>query len=181
MLYGEKVRLRALESTDIERMQRWVNELDGLVSSLTIPHLRNRKELEKSIDQRENGSQYMAIETTDGRNIGLLQIHGIDWVHRHAEVTLMIGEPDYRGRGFEEDALRVAAGYAFRVLNMQRLGASLVGENERLKKVYETAGFKVEGRRDDFYWAGDRYLDQVLLRMLAHEFRKPQSVQANAG
>jgi len=179
MLYGDKVRLRALEEADVEVMQRWLNELEGLMTTQAVPHLRAKRELEQGLKERSNDAQQMAVETTDGRPIGLVQLNEIDWVHRHAELNLLIGEPDHRGRGFEEDAIRTVGGYAFRVLNLHRLGVSLVGESERARRYYEACGFKFEGRRENFYWAVDRYLDAVQLRLLAHEFRKPQVPQGD--
>lgn len=177
MLYGDKVRLRALEDADVEVMQRWVNELEGLATTRDVPHLRSKKELDQGLKERSNDAQQMVVETMDGRPIGLVQLKDVDWVHRHAELNLLIGESDHRGRGFEEDSIRTMAAYAFRVLNMHRVGVSLVGESERVRRYYEACGFKFEGRREDFYWAGDRYLDAVQLRLLAHEFHKPQGPQ----
>lgn len=170
MLFGEKIRLRAVEPGDVQIMQRWLNDLEGLLSARSVPQLRSRKELEKGLDARDTAGQQMAIETLDGRHIGLAQIRDIDWVHRHADLEILIGEADYRGRGFEEDTIRVMAGYAFRVLNLHRLGATLAGDSDRLRKAFEGCGFQVEGRREDYYWASDRYLDQVQVRLLAHEF-----------
>lgn len=174
MLFGDKVRLRALEETDVPTMQRWLNELEGLVSSNSVPHLRSLRELERTLESQPAEAQQMAVETGDGRHIGIVQIKDIDWVNRHADLALITGEADYRSRGFEEDAIRLAAGYAFRVLNLHRLGVVLVGDSERTRKPYEACGFKEEGRRDDYYWAGDRYLDQIQMRLLAYEFRRPQ-------
>lgn len=160
-----------MEEADAEVMQRWVNDLEGKVILQAIPRLRSKKETLAKGDHRE--TQEFMVETTDGRPIGLLQIFDIDWVHRHAEVNLLIGEPDHRGRGFEEDAIRVAASMAFRVLNLHRLGTSLVADNDRVRKVYEACGFKLEGVRESYCWVGDRYQDQVLYRLLAFEHRRP--------
>lgn len=169
MLFGDKVKLRAIEPADAELMQRWLNDVEGMVSNQGVPHLLSRKELERMGSGRPAEVQDMAVETTDGRTIGLLLLQGLNWVHRHADLSLLIGEADYRWRGLEEDTVRVACGYCFRVLNLHRVGVALVGENEGLRAVFEACGFKVEGRRENYYWVGDRYLDQVLLRLLAHE------------
>lgn len=167
MLLGEKVRLRALEESDAEVVQRWLNDVESITSSQAIPRLRSQKEFQASLRSRSPESQQMAVESLDGRLIGLAQLHGVDWVHRRAEVTVMVGEPDYRGRGFEEDALRLVTRFAVRVLHLHRLGAVTIGEDERLRKVYEAAGFEVEGRRERYYWNGSGYVDQIMYRYLA--------------
>lgn len=182
MLEGEKIRLRAIEFSDGERVQRWVNEGGALMTG-RAPVVISKKALEKlyerSLTVEATPTRVeMAVDTHDGRNIGLVQIDNIDWVHRHGSLYVLIGEPDYRGRGFEEDAIRTVAAYGFRLLHLNRLSAGVIGEGNRMQKCLENAGFRVEGKNEAYYWSGTRYEDRVCLRLLASEFER-SNAEAN--
>jgi RimJ/RimL family protein N-acetyltransferase len=174
LLEGERIRLRAVEFSDGERIQRWINEAEALMFG-RAPRALSKKALEKLYEKSTNALEpsptnvEFAVETLDGRHIGLLQISDVEWVHRHAVVFVLLGEPDYKWRGYEEEALRLAAGYAFRLLNLNRLSAGVIGEENRMRKCLEAAGFKYEGRNEASFWIGDRYADRLLFRLLAAE------------
>lgn len=178
MLEGEKIRLRAVELSDGERVQRWLNEADIQMAG-RVPRALSKKALEKLYEKSINALDAapstieMAVDTHDGRHIGLVQVADIDWVHRHGELHILLGEPDYKWRGFEEITIALVAAYAFRMLNLNRLSASVIGQGNRMQKCFEEAGFKVEGMKEQFWWSGEGYENEVCLRLLARDFRNP--------
>lgn len=181
MLEGERIRLRAVELSDAERMQRWLNE-GGAQWSGKGPRVLSRRALEKLYEKSAEietapRAVELAVETHDGRHIGLVQVTEIDWVNRHATLNLLIGEPDYRWRGYEETAMRLMAGYAFRFLNLNRLAVGLSSENLRMQRCLEAVGFRVEGRMEAFWWSGARYEDRLCMRLLADEYEAGEASQ----
>lgn len=183
VLEGERIRLRAVELADAERMQRWLND-PGVQWTGRGPRVLSRKALEKMYEKSTDAEiaprvVEMAVETHDGRHIGMVQVTDIDWVHRHATVNLLVGEADYKWRGFEEVALRLAGEYAFRLMNLNRLAAGVAGDNHRMQKCLEIAGFRVEGRMEAYWWTGTRYEDRICMRLLAQEYGAAGAQGAN--
>jgi RimJ/RimL family protein N-acetyltransferase len=85
---------------------------------------------------------------------------------------LWIGRP-YWDRGYGTDAVRVLCRFAFREMNLQRVGLSVYDINPRGVRAYEKVGFKEEGRRRRGHFADGRYVDVIVMGLLAEELIEP--------
>ena len=52
-----------------------------------------------------------------------------------------MNNPQYRGKGYGKEMLRLAVKYAFEITNVQAVQLNVFLENERAKKCYESVGF----------------------------------------
>ena len=65
-------------------------------------------------------------------------------------MIVCIGEPEFRGRGYATDALRLLLAFAWHDLNLHRVTARAFANNERATGTYRRACFREEGRmRED--------------------------------
>lgn len=174
MIEGAKTVLRAVDVADGERLQRWVNESGFFTGPGGVPGAYSRKAAESWLLQaganRDPVSRAFAVDTNDRRPIGLARVYDIDWVDRRCAISLLIGEPDYRGRGYEEDALRLLAGYLFRQLNLNRLELWATADESTLTEAARAAGLVEEARLAEYTFVGGRYVDRICFRMLARDF-----------
>lgn len=174
MLEGQKTVLRAVEEKDAERVQRWVNAAEPGLWPVPVPGAFSRKSQESWLMQagtgRDASARVFAVDTPDARQVGVVQVYGIDWVHRRARVALLIGEPDYRGRGHEEDALRTVLAFAFQRLNLNRVEAWLPAGVPDIIAAYARAGFIEEGRLADYLFVRGQYAEAAVMRVLARDF-----------
>ena len=46
-----------------------------------------------------------AIKTTD-KHIGNIKLGPINWIHRYGDISLLIGDKDYWGKGIATEAIR---------------------------------------------------------------------------
>ena len=67
--------------------------------------------------------------------------------------------------------VEVTRDFAFEVLKLHRLELDVFSFNPRARRVYEKAGFKVEGVLRDAVKDGDRYADDILMAILEDEWR----------
>jgi RimJ/RimL family protein N-acetyltransferase len=106
-------------------------------------------------------------DRADQRLLGYLQFTNIQPASRTAEIGILIGEEQDRGRGAGEAALRIALEYGWRDLNLQRVTLYIFGANPRAVRAYEKVGFEVEGvlRRGAF--VGGAYVDVTVMGVLA--------------
>ena len=61
-------------------------------------------------------------------------------------------------------------GWAFRHLNLHRIELSVEPDNEAAIRVYEQAGFTLEGRRREHHYDDGCYKDEQILGILRREF-----------
>ena len=100
----------------------------------------------------------------DGTLIGNIHLMKITWRHRHAELGYLVGEREHWGKGHATEAVELAIGYAFHELNLEKVWATVIVENEASRRALENNGFRkcalfrrdryVEGRWHDL-WVGE--------------------------
>ena len=78
----------------------------------------------------------------DGRHVGNVNLRAIDWIHRHAEVGILIGDRTVWHRGVASTAVILVIRYA-RFLGLRRLWAGTCGEPAR--DFFLHLGWSLEG------------------------------------
>ncbi|MEM8980379.1 MAG: GNAT family protein [Pseudomonadota bacterium] len=86
-----------------------------------------------------------------------------------------IGE-SYARQGFMREALVAITHYAFTELNLSRLEAACLPENEASRGVLETAGFKYEGVAQSYLQINGRWRNHVLYANLRNDRRGKTTV-----
>ena len=105
------------------------------------------------------------------RLVGTCQLHSIHPVHRSAELQIRIGEQDARRRGFGLAATRRLLAIGFGELDLHRVYLHMLATNEAARRLYERAGFRVEGVQREAACIEDAWVDVTLMAILASEFR----------
>lgn len=82
----------------------------------------------------------------DGRPIGVVGLTDIDRENQQAELFIMIGEADFRGKGIGQQAVKHIVHYAFTTLGLHRVGLHVSANNVAAIACYRKAGFQEEGR-----------------------------------
>jgi len=171
MLFGEKVRLRAIERDDIPRFVKWLNDPEVkqyLTMFWPLSHAEEERWFEKQLD--DQNSRVFAIETEDGTHIGNIGLHDIDWKNRKATLGIFIGEKDYWNRGYGTDAIKTLLRFAFEELNLNRVQLSVLDFNARAIRCYEKCGFITEGRLRQTLFRNGRYHDELRMAVLREEW-----------
>jgi len=110
-------------------------------------------------------------------HIGNIKLDYIDWIHRRGEIGIMIGEKEYWGKGFGEEAIRGICEFAFRELNLMRVTAGCYAHNHGSRRSFDKAGFTVEGIYRKHIWCNGEWNDEVLMGLLKYEYQ-PHSLPA---
>ncbi len=175
MIEGKKVRIRAVEQTDLDEIMKWVNDpevIDNLLMRYPISRYLEEKWLEKALDTSDMRNKAFAIETKEGVYLGGIGLHKINWENRSAEVGIVIGKKEYWGKGYGTDAMLAILEFAFNHMNLHRVYLQVYDFNARGIKSYEKCGFKKEGvLRDDRFSRG-QYHDTIIMGILKEEFKK---------
>lgn len=164
------VTLSALVAEDSDLLFGWINERDLVILSAPFrPVARAEHDLWfQRIRQREDVRIFGIRE--DGRLVGTCQLHSIHPVHRSAELQIRIGEPDARGRGVGTMATARLLEFGFHELALHRIYLHVLATNAAACRLYERAGFRVEGRQLQAACIEGVWVDVVLMAILAAEF-----------
>ena len=175
MIIGKRVRLRALSKKDLPFYIEWLNDPEVLVGlSIYLPLSMEMEEkwfariLELPAEEHP-----MTIEAQENENwfpIGNCGFFGIDWRVRSAEFGIFIGNKQYWGRGYGQDAIRLLLTHGFGTLNLNRIFLKVYEHNKRAIRAYEKIGFVREGRLREAHFYQGKYRDVFIMGMLRGEW-----------
>ncbi len=179
MIYnGKLVRLRPPEKEDVPRFVQWLSnpELRYYVTVRYISEALEQRWFDSLIPATSGAAPdrlHFVIETLEEVGpIGVVGLEDINWRDRNAEFGIIVGEPDFWGKGFGSDALRTILEVGFCWFNLHRIFLHVVAENTRAIRSYEKCGFTHEGHLRDAVFIDGAYHDLLLMSVLASEFVK---------
>jgi [ribosomal protein S5]-alanine N-acetyltransferase len=153
---------------DLESLFVWLN--DAHSAKLDLPYrpldsIAFQQWLERT--PQEASQILFAIRTADtARAIGFVLFRNFQPVYQVADLGVRIGAEDDRGRGYGARAVRLALDYAWKVLNLHRVGLNVLAHNQRAIASYHRAGFATEGRLREAAFIDGRWCDVVLMGAL---------------
>jgi RimJ/RimL family protein N-acetyltransferase len=167
---SEKVYLRALEKTDLERMYRWHNDrhlfamLGGTFRFVSRHAEQTWLENTAGYAARASGDIKLAICSRDSdKHVGNIYLLQIDWIVRHARMEVFIGDEEERSKGYGQSAVRQMLSYAFMELGLKRVYLGVLTDNPKALHVYQKIGFKIEGTLRNQVFKEGRWKDVIAL------------------
>lgn len=134
-----------------------------------------RERFEKHLDKLPPEIFFFSIQAEDSQKvIGFVGLWTPEWSHSNSWVSIGIGEPDYWGKGYGTEAMKMVLRYAFTELNLHRVSLGVLGYNQRAIHSYEKAGFTREGiQRKALNREGQRW-DVYYMGILRSEWERSQ-------
>jgi RimJ/RimL family protein N-acetyltransferase len=167
---GPRIYLRDVRPSDVgERYYRWMNdpEITQFLESRFLPNSMASLEAYVKGKQDDSSEIFLALLVKDGRqHIGNIKLGPIDWIHRIADIGILIGEKAFWGKGYATEAIQLITGYAFDTLNLHKVAAGCYTINPGAIRTFEKAGFEIEGVRKEHAFYKGVYTDLVLLGCL---------------
>jgi len=170
---GDKVRLVPLDrAKHIDNALRWFNdpEITQWLETGDWPMTRGAEEKYFSAaDRNTKGSVEFAIESLQGEHVGFSGLRSIDWQSGVAVSGSVIGRIESWGGGLGGDAVAVRNRYAFEVLGLRMLIATVIADNSRSLAMLASAGYEEVGRVPERYWKRGAFRDQMILALRRSE------------
>lgn len=176
MIFGERLRLRAIERADLPLFVNWLNDPEvrrGLKMYLPLS-LAEEENWYAGMLERPGDEHPLMIEviSEDGWvPIGNCGLFNIDWRIRVAEFGIFIGAKQYWNQGYGTDATRLILQHAFETLNLNRVFLRVYDNNPRAVRAYEKAGYVIEGRLRQAHYDEASYCDIILMSVLRSEWQ----------
>lgn len=173
---GKRIYLREVRPSDVnERYYRWLNdpEVTRFLESRYFPNSveQIRDFVAGKLGDRDNVFLAVVLKEED-RHIGNIKLGPIQWIHRLADIGLLIGEKDCWGQGYATEAIQLFSDYAFNVLNLHKVTAGCYAPNEGSARAFRKAGFAVEGIRKDQFYSNGAYVDEILLGLIRPDWNQ---------
>ncbi|MFI8293560.1 GNAT family N-acetyltransferase [Streptomyces sp. NPDC085614] len=175
MLRGTTVGLRARHEDDIPILR---TELyDDVANAARAesgpwrPISPGSKDPRLVVDDTEQGHvPFSVVELEGGTLVGAATLWGIDNHNRCAHIGLGL-LPSARGKGYGTDVVATLCHYGFAVRGLQRLQIETLADNDAMLRSAERNGFVREGVLRSSAWVMGEFLDEVLLGLLARDWK----------
>jgi UDP-4-amino-4,6-dideoxy-N-acetyl-beta-L-altrosamine N-acetyltransferase len=167
-----RVELRAQSEADAEDVLRWRSRPEAQ-AELFGDHVPTMQEhLAWLKNHGESRKEFIIVALPDRKGIGTIGLSQIDRRNGTAEYGILIGEPEYEGRGYAHAASAGILSIAFRDLGLHRVHLRVFPENERAVKLYEALGFVPEGRLREHILKNGAHRDVLVMGLLEATWRK---------
>jgi hypothetical protein len=174
MLQGKQVALRAVEKEDLKTLMDWRNNPEYR------KHFREYRELNMTMQERWFEEKVLNDHSTIMFSILRLPVYeligccgfvNINWVHRHADLSLYIGFKNsyIDNEGYAEESCNLLFDYGFKELCLNKIWTEIYVFDEKKKTLYDELGFKVDGILRQNYFYDGKFYDSYVLSILASE------------
>lgn len=175
VLIGRKVTLRPGDESDIYLLSRWYNdkELNRLAgwSDSKVTANKLRYNISKSFGY---DPMNLMIDDENGKPIGTIQLYDFNEQDKSCKLGIRIGDRDYWGRGYGEDAVNTLLEYAFMKIDIYRVTLKVYEYNERAVKCYLKCGFQYEGRTRHSAFIDGQFYDEIIMGALKGDLLKQE-------
>jgi len=172
MIYGERVRLRAVEREDVPRFVEWLNDpevIAGLELNLPLANWEETRWFE-NLSNYAAEERPLAIEarSPDGgwEHIGATGLSKIEWMNRCACFGIFIGKKTLWNQGYGSEVTSLVLKHSFETLNLNRIYLYVYETNPRAIRAYERAGFVKEGVLREARYLNGVYINALVMSAL---------------
>ena len=170
---GERIELRRHAPENYRLYGEWYGdpEIWRLTSWAASP--LSSSAVERLFADREHSptDDSFAIHLKGGEApIGVISLMNISEANDSAELSVIVGDPEDRHRGYGAEAIDAILRYGFEELGLNRVGLSVFAFNEDAISTYEKLGFREEGRLRKALKRDDGFHDAILMSISQSEW-----------
>ncbi|MHA2602435.1 MAG: GNAT family N-acetyltransferase [Candidatus Thorarchaeota archaeon SMTZ1-83] len=176
MYYGEKVKLRALEMSDLDNIMKGWNNFEMrrfLAHAMPMSQNAEREWLERATKAKpwQDGNITLAVEDKKTAEfLGTVSLFDMSKQMQRAEFGIAIHNPENFGKGYGTDATKVMLWIGFQVLGLNSIYLYTASYNVRGQKAYEKSGFKRIGEFRQAVFMEGQFHDLIAMDILKDEF-----------
>jgi RimJ/RimL family protein N-acetyltransferase len=169
---GERIYFRPIELDDEPLLRTWINDPHTWSTLGHRPPVNACREREwiESLGKRTTDYHFGIVVKEGNRLIGTTGLHRVSPIDRSATFGIMIGDREYRNKGYGSEATKLAVRYGFEELNLNRIALSVFDHNPAAIRAYRKAGFLEEGCLRQAFYRHGRFHDEYRLAILRQEW-----------
>lgn len=174
MICGKLTGLRAADPEDVNNWVKWFNdkEVTQYLARIYPYNLEEARQYFQKVQQNPAEKLYSIVDLQKGRHIGSVSLRNIDWRNRHAELGVLVGDKEYTGRGYGQDAVRTLCRFAFREMNLNRVYLYVRADHNGGIRSYNKVGFRQEGILRRHLYRDGAYHDMIIMGLLVEDLKE---------
>jgi ribosomal-protein-alanine N-acetyltransferase len=173
---GKKVYLRApVEEDVVGDWYQWLSdpETTAFLGERWWPNtIDSQRSFFNSIKDNKDRLVLAVCDINTDHHIGVCNLSSISWVHRYADVALIIGNKEYRNGVYAIETLSLLLQIAFERLNLLNLKSAHMSSNPYTPLLEKMFGFTEVGRLSEFMSFKGGYVDLVITQLKRHDWEK---------
>lgn len=174
-IFGSSVDLCVMDKKiHLKKCLEWINNpiITKYLGTGITPIYRHLEEKWFDDQGKDNSNNIFAIHTKEGKYIGNVGIHSIDWIHRRGLLGIIIGDKEEWGNGYAQEAESLIIKYAFQNLNLHKICAEIFENNIASQKAAFKNGFKTEGNFKQHLFLDGKYCNSIFVAILKEEWKQ---------
>ena len=171
-LENNKIKLRAIEPSDIDTLYDWENNQEIWQVSNTITpfskYVLARYIKNAQLDIYQSKQLRLMIDVKDKTGFisaGMIDVFDFDPFHLRAGLGIYINE-NFRKSGIASSALELTIKYCFINLGLHQLYCNITSDNEVSLSLFKKHGFEIAGVKKDWIKGLDKWEDEFLLQLI---------------
>lgn len=144
----ERLVLRELTVDDVSpRYLAWFSDPAAAKYIAAAAHTRVLEDLRAFVQARTSRDDVLFLGIFDaatGAHLGNIKYEPVDTIAGYAIMGILIGEPEYRGRGVAPEALMASARWLQAHRSIRQIVLGVQAQNTAAIRAYERVGFVVE-------------------------------------
>lgn len=174
MIIGEKVILRSLNHSDLDRIVALHNNIE--IKKLAMMHPfpvsidMDKNWIDKILLDTSNKEVYFAIEEKESKEFaGFTALTRINWINRNCYFSIVL-DPRFHGKGIGKEATKLLLSYGFNQLNMNKVLLEVIVTNKPAIELYRKIGFEEECVLKQHFYSDNRYHDIFVMSIFKKEY-----------
>lgn len=124
----------------------------------------------EKINTYKNSHSFIIIDKETERAIGICAFLNMDYKNRNVELSIVIGEKEFWGRGYGKEVMKLMMKIGFEEFNMHKLYLRVMSFNKKAIGMYEKLGFKKEGILKETIYRDGKYNDTIYFGMTRKDY-----------
>lgn len=155
------IKIRVHKKSDIEFRLKWLNnpKINKFIGDNPGKKTTFKKQRKWFEDYKNNNKKKFFTICDDKKPIGFMGLSNINKINKNADLFIVIGEDNYRGKGFAKKAIVWLTNFGFRKLGLHKINLGVIEENIVAIKLYKSVGFKIEGKMKDEIYFNNKFHD----------------------
>lgn len=161
---AHNIRLRALESTDLELLYLWENDPEIWRVSETISPLSRERLAALIRDQVYDlyaTRQMRLMIDVDDVAVGCVDLFNFEPLHRRFGVGILIYAEEHRRKGYAREVIEQVKDYARNTLDLKQIWVNIDEDNPASIALFESCGFVLSARRKEWINRAGKFIDEL--------------------
>jgi RimJ/RimL family protein N-acetyltransferase len=152
---------------------QWLNDEEVCRSNSHAVFPNTEQKMRAYFDSLQSQQQHVVlaiVHAESGKHIGNISLQNINWISRNGEFAILLGDKEYWGSGYGEEAAQLIVDYGFSRLNLHRIYCGTFEDNEGMKKLAARLKMKQEGLRREAVYKNGSYHNVLEFGVLKSEY-----------